>query len=444
MVTDPSTARRGAGRIDWGQVGILYRRELRAALRERNIVINSVLLPILLYPVILWASFSGMMFVQGQTENFQSRIAVPGWPENHPGLRARLLEDEQIRVVELEPDADATGIAQRIRQGRLDALVEIKPATEANAALVDNFTVEITYNESKDRSTSARQRVAEAVERYRSEWLAREAVARGLAPAEWQRFTVTDRNVASARQTGTLILGMMLPLFFVIMVAIGTFYPAVDATAGERERNTWETLMTLGASRVSIVTAKYLYVGTMGGVAGLLNLAAMTLTMKPIFAPMVAKAGENLQFSLPLGALPLLVVAALLLAGFVAAVMMILASFARTFKEGQAFITPFYLVIMMPVMFLQTPGLKFSLALAFVPIVNVVMLIRSVVGGAFPWPQIAITLVVSGLLIAACLRFAAFILRFEDVMLGSYSGSLKRFLVERVFRRGSPASRTSP
>src|SRR5262245_51348333 len=65
---------RPAGRIDWGQVRLLYARELRGALRERNIVVNSVLLPILLYPLILWGVFSAIMFVQGQTESFASRI----------------------------------------------------------------------------------------------------------------------------------------------------------------------------------------------------------------------------------------------------------------------------------------------------------------------------------------------------------------------------------
>jgi hypothetical protein len=86
-VTAPGSAAGRGGRLDWRQVGILYRRELRAALRETAIVINSILIPIFLYPLVMWAAFTGIMFVQGQTEGFISRVIVREWPKGHPPLR---------------------------------------------------------------------------------------------------------------------------------------------------------------------------------------------------------------------------------------------------------------------------------------------------------------------------------------------------------------------
>jgi sodium transport system permease protein len=224
---------------------------------------------------------------------------------------------------------------------------------------------------------------------------------------------------------------------------VGCFYPAVDATAGERERHTWETLMTVAASRGSIVTAKYLYVATMGCVAGLLNLAAMVVTIKPILAPLVAKSGEVLEFSMPLRAVPVMAAAAVLLAGFVAAGMMVFAAFARTFKEGQSMITPFYMLILLPVMFLQVPGLEFSFLLAAIPVINVTMMVREAISGSFHWPQIVLTMGVSVAVIAASLGLATFILRFEDVMIGSYGGRLATFLRERVLKVARKPVRTA-
>jgi ABC-type Na+ efflux pump permease subunit len=274
---------------------------------------------------------------------------------------------------------------------------------------------------------------------YRRAWLRREARNLEISDDDWRGFSIDAENVASERQMGGFILGLMVPVLFVIMVAMGCFYPAIDCTAGERERNTWETLMSSAASRVNIVAAKYLYVTTLGCLAGALNLLAFALTLKPIFAPMLGEADITLDFSVPLAVVPLLILSAVLLAGFVSAGMMIFASFARTFKEGQAMITPFYLLVLIPPIFLQMPGLKFSLALAFVPVVNVTMLVRSLVSGEFSWLPIGVTIVVSLLLIAACIRLAAFILQFEDVMVGSYDGNWKRFLKERVFGRRTPA-----
>jgi ABC-type Na+ efflux pump permease subunit len=403
---------------------------MRSALRERSIVFNSILLPIVLYPLILWAAFTGIVFVQGQTEGFTSRVLVTDWPKGHPGLRRTFERDTHLQLLQNTNNLDEA--ESRIRDGRLDVLLAFVPVGERNEAGPPNFEARLTYNQSRERSAAAERRVRGLVDEYRQTWLKREATALGVSPAEWQRFTIAMRNVASGKQVGAFLLGMLLPVLFVVMVAMGCFFPAVDATAGERERQSWETLMSTAASRVSILTSKYLYVATMGGVAGVLNLLAMAATVKPIFAPLLAKGGQGVEFSVPLTAVPLLLVAALLLAGFVAAGMMLFASFARTFKEGQAMITPFYLIVLLPMMFLQVPGLTFSVPLALVPVVNVTMMVRAAVSGSFPILPILVAMLVSVAVIAACIRLAVYILQFEDVMLGSYNGSLVRFLRERV------------
>ncbi len=417
--------------IRWREVATLYSWEIRSALRERTIVVNSILIPIFLYPFLLWAAFTGVTFVIGQTEGMASRVAMTAVPVGHADLEAALRKEPRVEIVTPAPDrarADAM-----IRDGDLEVFLEFAPPTRAG--LAGNFAVRLAFDESKERSATARDRIAAVVDRYRDEWLRREAASRGVAAADWEVFAVERRNVASARDLGRFLLGLMLPLFFVIMVAVGSFYPAVDATAGERERGTWETLMSVAASRASIVTAKYLYVASFGFTAGALNLAAMVLTMKPVLAPIMARAGDAAEFSVPLAALPVMAAAAVLLAGFVAAGMMIFAAFARTFREGQSMITPFYLAIMLPVMFLQAPGLEFTMGLACIPVVNVTMMVREAIGATFHWPQIGVTLLMSAATIAAGLYTAGFILRFEDVVIGSFTGGPGRFLRERVLKR---------
>jgi sodium transport system permease protein len=436
VMASPGSAPWG-GRFNWRDVRILYLREMRAALREKSIVINTILMPILLYPLLMWAMFTGIMFVQGQTEGFLSRVVVKDWPKGHPALRRTLEHNEKLGIVEPKDVPKDAELA--IREGKLDALIEFLPAAEKAEALAGNFQARITFNQSKERSERARTRLVTALESYREDWLKREATARGVSAPDWQGFTVAARNVASGKQMGAFLMGLMLPLFFVIMVAVGCFYPAVDSTAGERERNTWETLMSTAASRVSIVTAKYLSVASFGCAAGALNLIAMTATMRPIMAPLLAQAGETMEFSVPLLAIPVMALAAALLAGFVAAGMMIFASFARTFKEGQAMITPFYMLVLLPVMFLQVPGLTFKLPLAFIPIVNITMMVREAITGTFQWLQIAVTLGLSVVLIVAAVRLATFILQFEDVMMGSFGGSFNKFLKERILGRSKPA-----
>jgi len=425
-------------RLNWRDVGVLYGREMRAALREKAIVINSLLIPIVLYPLVLWATFSGITFVMGQTEGFVCRAAVSGWPAAHPKLRLTLEHDEKLELTE---PVNLERAKQQVKTDELDAVLEFLPAGGTRAALPGNFEARITYDSSRERSEEAHKRLVGTVERYRQDWLKREARRRGIDTANWQGFVISTHNVASKRQMGAFILGLIAPVIFVVMVAMGCFYPAVDCIAGERERNTWETLMSTSASRLSVVTAKYLYVASLGGLAGILNLLAIVATLRPVLAPLMARTGQVFDCTISAGALPVAVVAGLLLAGFIAAGMMIFAAFARTFKEGQAMIMPFYMLTIVPIVFLQVPGIKFTLPLACVPIVNVTMMVREALSGVFHWPQIGVAVASSLVVIALCLRLATFLLQFEDVVLGSFNGNLHKFIQQwfQKHRRPQPS-----
>lgn len=428
--------------VDWRQVWIIYVRELRAAFREKTIVFNSLFIPLFLYPSLLWVGLTGMMFVTGQNEKFVSRVAVIGWPEHQPKLRQELARDRELEL--RDATVGRAALEQQIQLGQLDALLEFLPPTNPVTALPANFQARITYNQSKDRSDSALQRLNQRLYSFREGWLKREGQKLGVTEAAWQNFTLSRRNVASEKELGHFLLGLIAPVIFVVMVAMGTFYPAVDAIAGERERQTWETLMTSSVSRVSVVVAKYLYVTSLGGLAGLLNFLAIVWTFKPVFAPLMAQAGLTINFSVPTAALPVAVVVGLLLAGFIAAGMMILASFARNFKEGQAMTAPFYLLVMLPVVALQAPGLQFSLALACVPIINLTLVLREALTGVFHWPQIGLSLLVSLLAIALSLRLAASILQFEELLAGSSGGSWWQFIRRKGYSPSRATGTISP
>src|SRR5437867_13210349 len=97
---------------------------------------------------------------------------------------------------------------------------------------------------------------------------------------------------------GQFVLGMLLPIMLMVMLALGGFYPAIDSTAGERESSTWETTMTIGTSRTNVVLAKYLYVATMSATAALLNVTAITFSMRTILAPLGGWIG-TMSFQIP-------------------------------------------------------------------------------------------------------------------------------------------------
>ena len=98
-------------------------------------------------------------------------------------------------------------------------------------------------------------------------------------------------------------------------------------------------------------------------------------------------------------------------------------------------VSPFYLATFLPVMFLQSPGIEFTPLLAAIPVVNVAMVFREAIAGIYHWPLIGLTLVVESLCIVLALTLATAILRYEDFLLGSYSGSFAKFVKQRLLRR---------
>lgn len=412
--------------IQRSDIRLLYLHELRSALRERNIVVNSILLPIFLYPLLLWLVYTGISFVVGQTEGFSSRVMLKGLPKEHQRIQHDLKKDKQVELTQ------SRNSESDIRSGNLDVLVDIVPPVLDAASLTGNFRVRLTYDSSKDRSRIARDRITEHLSRYRDEYFEQEARKLGLTPAQLQRFWVETHNVATGQQMGRFLLGLMVPMMLIVMVAVGSMYPAIDCTAGEREKSTWETLMTVASSRINLVVAKYLYVATMGCVAGVLNLIAMTFSIKSMLGPILGRRVEGMSFQIPWLSLPLIAVVTVLLALFIAAGMMILASFARTFKEGQSMVSPFYLAVLLPVMFLQVPGLELTPVLALIPIVNVCLVFRESIAGVYRWPLIGLTMAVEVVCIVLAMWLAATILRYEDVLIGSYGGHVGRFVKERL------------
>lgn len=201
------------------------------------------------------------------------------------------------------------------------------------------------------------------------------------------------------------------------MIALGGAYPAIDTTAGERERGTWETLQSCGPSLGQIVVSKYLFVSLVCCLSGVLNLFAMLVSIRSIVAPLLR---QNNEITFEIGPMTLLVLLAGVVAVsfFVSAALLLCAIFARTFREGQALTTPMFMVIALPVLPLSDPGMQMSSALALVPLVNLALVWRQALQGVFVPLYIVETMLTLLVLIALCLFLGSRLLANEALMSG--------------------------
>ncbi len=422
------------------EVWILLRRELRAALRERSVVLSTIVMPVLLYPLLLWLAFSIGSFVQGQQERQRSRLVVLGDSPELVESVAEILRGGSESGQQLEwvdgPEADHESARERVAAGELDLAVMVFPV-EAPAG---NYRVELLWDTTVGRSAKARDRVEDLLSDHRGQRIEEEVERLGIGPETWLGFEIERRNLATRSEMGAFVLGLMAPLFTILMIAVGCFYTAIDTTAGERERSTWETSLTLAVSRDRVVLAKFLTVALLGWTAGLLNLVALSVSLRAILAPALGASQMMLQFSLPWRALPLLFLASALLALFIAAGMMLFAAFARTFKEGQSMVTPFYLLCLLPAMVVQAPDLELTAGWALVPIANVALVLRDAITGTYHWPWIGLTLAVEVATVLACLALARRVMADENVMTGAFEGSFAQFVRRELLGHGRERS----
>jgi sodium transport system permease protein len=136
-----------------------------------------------------------------------------------------------------------------------------------------------------------------------------------------------------------------------------------------------------------------------------------------------------------------IIAGAALLALFIAAGMLILASFARTFKEGQSLVSPFMIAFVLPLVFIQSPSQEFTTSVAFIPVVNVAMMFRQAIGGYFEWQPIAITIGMEIFFVTAALKIATSLVEREDFMMDGSGRAFGR-LLRRFTRRSGESGRT--
>ena len=421
----------------WKATLLIAVEELRGSFRDRQTLIYSVVLPICMYPALFWILLQGALVLQGRRERTEVHVAIASArPEGVPASLLAALEQGR--------PADAAGEGG-LEPVRLERVAEPRSRDEARAwlegaedasdpdvvlwlpdpsATPDQAPKAALYFDSSDsRSKLARGRVEQRLERYLHQARESAALRLGASPEDLVPFEVVDANVAPGRDMVAYILSFLLPMLLVVMCVMGAFFPAVDVTAGEKERSTAETTLLLPVPRVAVHQGKILAVCLASVLATVLNLAALGLSAEHLLSMLSSELGLGLA-GIPVVALLAVLPLALMFAFFVSAILVGVASLAASFKEGQALLGPVQMVFLLPAMAAVLPGLSLDLRWALVPVINVVLAFRSMLQGRVlpaEYTLTALSLLVYALI---AIRLAVRLLSREGVQLADQTLSL--------------------
>ncbi len=411
--------------MSWGPVRAVWGKELRDTVRDRRTLLVMILMPVLITPLLIVGSGS-LMKAQIDAARKAKKTCLLIGTDKTPELEKAI---EALPNMEFQRVVDAGQAAEKVRQGEAHVAVIVPDDVSEKLAKGERATIEIDFKGTQMQSVNASRDVKDQIDSYAKERVKARLKAKGVQEGEIDPILVEPKNMSTPKEMGGFLMGFIVPMLVVMWSIVGGMYTAMDVSAGEKERNTLESLMLTPASRLEVTLGKLLAVSTVGFFTMVAALGSMYVAFATFDFPLVgaagaegatvsAKAALRLQLS-PLATLLMLGLSMLLVITF-SSLMVGLGIFAHSVKEAQNLIMPLYIFVLIPILIATFVTADApSVALFATPVVNVVLLLKELLKNQFVVSHILIT---AGTLAACCvvaIGFTLAVFRRETVLFKS-------------------------
>ncbi len=260
------------GRERLGRVGRLCRKELREILRDRRTVITLILMPLLVYPILSVAfqrllvssstAVTGVPFsyVIAIDDELNAQILIeylllgqhllttPDLPYDRPAAAASLEKASGGIQWVLVEDMD-----RLLAESHIDLAILIDIADQAGPAGLPQARFNMTRLTGSESGREAWEFVQSRLRAVNDKYVVEQISRLG---ADIQLPIQIIENETEAAKTPSVSLAALVPLILILMTITGAVYPAIDLTAGERERGTLEALIAAPVPARSLAVGK--------------------------------------------------------------------------------------------------------------------------------------------------------------------------------------------
>jgi len=380
-------------------LGTVFLKEVRDNLRDRRTLLSALLMGPLFGPI-LFAFVINLSLKQSLSDDSEA-LDVPVIGREHAPNLIEYLQSHNINIT--EAPADRATAEEAVKTGDYDLVLVIPETFGDQLASSVPATIEVISDQANTQAERQSRRVMRALRSYNQALSAMRLLARGVSPVVLRPLNIDVVDVSTPSGRSALLLGM-LSYFFLFALLTGGMNLAIDTTAGERERGSLEPLLCLPVTRDQLIFGKILAACAFMAVSLSLSLVAFHVTLK--FIPL-----EKLGMTPNFGAL-VVVQAFLLLLPFTllgASLMTLVASFTKSFKEAQTWLSVVLLAPTLPILIVSILMVRPSTALMFIPSlsqhlllvgliknepVNMLHVLVSVIG----------TLIIGGIMALICAR----------------------------------------
>ncbi len=195
-------------------------------------------------------------------------------------------------------------------------------------------------------------------------------------------------------------------LFIIMAITVSATYPATDATAGEKERGTLETLLTFPIKSKDIIIGKFLSVSLSSIITGIVSLILMIVSL--IIANGMFDIYKDVDLMLSTSSLIFSVIVVIACSFLISGLCIAIASKSKSFKEAQSALTPLTFIAFFPGMIAFMIDVSSSPVLSMVPFLNYTLLFEDITAGTASFINVFLmflsTIVIIGVILAIIIK----------------------------------------
>ena len=377
----------------------VFLKEVRDNLRDRRTLFSALLMGPLFGPI-LFAFVINLSLKQSLGEADEP-LDVPVIGQEHSPNLMEYLKSHNINIT--EAPADRAAALEAVKAGKHDLVLVVPKAFGEDLADTVPATIVVISDFANTQAQRESRRALRALRAYNREIAALRLVARGVNPVVLRPLNIDVVDVSTPSGRSALLLGM-LSYFFLFALLTGGMNLAIDATAGERERGSLEPLLCLPVTRDQLIFGKIFAACLFMALSLFLSLVSFYVTLK--FVPL-EKLGMTPNFGPPVVAKAFFLLLPFTLLG--ASLMTLVASFTKSFKEAQTWVSIVLLAPTLPILIVSIMMVRPSTELMFIPSLSQHLLLVGLIKNE-PTNMLHVmlsvggTLIVGGILTMICAR----------------------------------------
>ncbi len=350
---------------------LIIKKELKELLRDKKTIINSIVLPTLLIPILMFGGIKVSQMIQKSNQQKKVKIGLVNAPEDFKNL-AETDTLNQISEYSVTDDFKAL-----IEEETIQTAIVFPADWKRHMDSLSTAEVSIHRNGTKDNVNG---RVSKLMDVYTTQ-LKEKRIAFLNIPTE--KMTPLVQQYVEVGEQKELIgkrIGGFIPYIFILTMWGGCLLAAIDLVTGEKERKTIETTLSLPISKFSVLMGKAIVASLLGFIPALLNLTGLIIGLNFIDdIPDTFKIAltEMLSPQSIIMILLLLIPFSLFLAGLIIS----LVAGATSFKEAQSKASPIIILIIIPLVMALMPGIEFTWSTVFIPVLNIGLGVKEIMAG---------------------------------------------------------------